>query len=87
MATFSMEIPDADVERVIGAVCAAGGYTPTVVDPETGETTANPQTPDAYAKERVIAFLRSQVVAVEGEAAAQAAREAAVADAHGIDIR
>lgn len=79
MAKFALDIPDDQVDRVVGALCTTGGYQTEVVDPETGDTVANPQTPQEFAKARVAGFIKAAVAAVETEDAANTARDKAQA--------
>ena len=87
MAVFSIEIADADVARVIGAVCANYNRPETVVNPsfddEQEESEANPRTIDnpediyQFANRIVRQFLSDHVTAYE-VAQAKAAASAAV---------
>lgn len=74
MTTFSLDIPENEVERVIDALCLAGGYEEEILG-ENEEMIPNPMTKEQYAKSRVIGFITSVVGAVEHEAAVQVIRE------------
>ncbi len=62
MATITLNIPDAQVARVIDALCARGGY-----DPALGVTKAQ------FAKQSLAAWLKAAVQQVEQQQAHDAA--------------
>lgn len=82
MATFSIELPDDQVQRVTDALCEAYGYQPQVADEETGALVDNPQSQGTFAHLVVANFIRNTVAAVEADHAAQQARDAAAAAVH-----
>ena len=76
MAVFSVNIDDADVARVITAVCGNYGYQPEInnpdwnpslpVDPETNpERIPNPETQSQFANRMTRDYLMSNTVAYE----------------------
>mgnify|MGYP001426612663 FL=1 len=76
MAVFSVNIDDADVGRVISAMCANYGYEPQIdnpnwnpslpVDPETNpQKVANPETQSQFANRMTRDYLMSNTVAYE----------------------
>jgi hypothetical protein len=72
MATFSVDIDDIDVERVLGAICAAYGY-----DPASGIAQ------DVYARSALISYIKGLVVNAD-LAAAQSAALAAIVTPPGV---
>lgn len=66
MATFSIDIDDAEVEHVLGAICSAYGY-----DPASGVPV------DVFARQSLIGYIKGLVIN-QDLAAAQAAALAAI---------
>ena len=90
MASFSIEIPDDQVDRVITAMCANYHYQAQIsnpdfapalemeedYDPSTNpETIDNPETQDAFANRMVREYLQNNTAAYEIQAAKQQARQ------------
>tara|TARA_R100000008_G_scaffold70253_1_gene47813 strand:- start:2428 stop:2709 length:282 start_codon:yes stop_codon:yes gene_type:complete len=76
MATFCVEIPDADIERILTAVCANYNYNAQISDPDSDDPNAtidNPQTTYQFANEQVRKYLIENTVAYEAKQARQAA--------------
>lgn len=79
MATISLDVPDAQEDRIYEAFATAFGYQEQVPDPENaGQMTDNPQTKAEFAKERIASFITGTVGSVEAEAAATTARTDAI---------
>lgn len=75
MATITLNIPDAQLNRVVNGLATLYGYQATV----NGEP--NPQTKAQFAKAQILRFVKESVKAVEANADAEAARTAAVTKA------
>ena len=76
MATFSVEIPDEQVERILTAVCANYNYNAQISDPDSDDPNAtidNPQTTYQFANEQVRKYLIENTVAYEAKLAKQQA--------------
>ncbi len=79
MATFCVEIPDGDVDRILTAICANYNYQATITDPNSDDpsipsaTIDNPQTPYQFANEQVRKYLIENTTAYEAKQARQAA--------------
>jgi DNA-binding LacI/PurR family transcriptional regulator len=73
MATITTNIPDADLQRTLDAICGVYGYSATL---ENG--TSNPETPAKFCKRMVAAHVRGLVIHWESERDANAARAAAI---------
>lgn len=73
--TISLSIPDAQVTRVVNAMCAIGNYQSTLAD-----GSANPQTKAQFAKQMLITYVMNTVKAVEAQAAVDNARTTAISN-------
>ena len=76
MATFAIEIPDEQVERILTALCANYQYDATISDPNSDnpqDTIDNPQTPYQFANEIVRKYLVENTVSYEAKLARQQA--------------
>lgn len=76
MAQLTFTIPDAQMARVIDALCGAYGYRT-----ETSPGVPNPQTRPQFAREQVRNFIASAVRAWEGRQAGESASQQAMAKA------
>ena len=76
MATFCVEIPDGDVDRILTAVCANYNYQAKITDPNADNpntTIDNPQSPYQFANEKVRKYLIENTTSYEAKQARQAA--------------
>jgi hypothetical protein len=76
MATFCVEIPDGDIDRILTAVCANYQYNATISDPASEDpnvTINNPQTPYQFANQQVRKYLIENTTSYEAKQARQAA--------------
>lgn len=64
MATISITIPDASLQRVVDGMCAWHGYSATLPD-----GTPNSQTKGQFVKARIAAFVKESVKNAETAAA------------------
>ena len=71
MATFTFEIPDAIVSRVMDAFGASYGYAATLPD-----GSSNPETLAQFTKRKVISYMREVTIAHERQKAGAAAEKA-----------
>lgn len=79
MATITLDVPDAQEDRIYEAFATAFGYQEEIADPDdAGQTIDNPQSKADFAKERIASFITGTVASVEAEAAATEARVAAI---------
>ncbi len=85
MATITINITDADLPRVITAICGVLNYQPTLTD-MLGRTTPNPETPAQFARRMVVTDVKSYVVTWEGQQAAATAQATAVTTANGVGV-
>jgi hypothetical protein len=77
MASFAIEIADADVETVITALCRMYNYSATIADPDNpGQAIANPETANQFANRMVRNYIRD-VVTADAVNQAQGALDAA----------
>lgn len=76
MASITIDIPDADVDRALAAFCTAHGYT--------GANTRVAKA--AFAKAKIAEFIKTIIVTQEARDAAAAAKTAAEASAQGISV-
>lgn len=72
MAQFTFTVPDAQLARVVDALCGAYGYQPLLPD-----NIPNPQTRQQFAREQVRRFMQAAVVAWEARIAGDDAAEVA----------
>lgn len=73
MAQLVVNIPDNQVNRVVTALCAFGGYTTQVE--QDGVLVPNPQTKAQFARQMVTQFIKTAVTLTEGKAAQAAKQE------------
>ena len=77
MATFCVEIPDGDIDRILTAVCANYNYQARISDPnaidDPSATIDNPQTPYQFANAQVRHYLIENTTSYEAKQARQAA--------------
>lgn len=72
---ITLTIPDAQVSRVINALCIKYGYQDMIIDPNSIDDLKyipNPQTKAQFARQSIINFLRQVTVEVELEEAKKA---------------
>ena len=82
MAQIAIDIPDAQLNRVVDAFATAYGYQVNIPDPANpGSTIPNPQNKRQFAKAQVARYVKEVVKGVEAESAAKMACAAAIADA------
>lgn len=91
MAQITINIPDAQVSRVVNALCAFGGYTTQVE--QDGVLVPNPQTKPQFARAMITEFVKTAVTLTEGKVAQaakqeelKAAQEAIKTDVEALDI-
>lgn len=72
MATITITIADADLNRVVTDMCTFGGYQAEI--PQLiGPPLPNPQTPNQFARQMVVNFVKSCCKTVEVQAASASA--------------
>ena len=73
MATITLTIPDAQINRVVGAFAIAYNYQAILENPD-GTTFPNPETRPQFMRRQIMTFIKNTVQSVEVIAAAEAAR-------------
>lgn len=86
MANLQVTIPDAALQRVLDAFASAYGWSAVIVDAETGQSSANPETKQQFARRKVAEFIKEVVRSQEAQVAAEAARQASIAEANSLNI-
>ena len=81
MASFTLEIPNDVVGRVVDGIAYQHKYQDELTDPDTGDTIPNPETKAAYSKRMLKRWVRENVKAWEATQAAQTAASGAANDA------
>lgn len=79
MATMTITIPDAQLNRVRDAFAAAYGYSATVPDPANpGQTIPNPENKTQFTQRMVRKYMHEVVKGYEATKDAETARQAAI---------
>ena len=74
MAQITINIPAAQVQRVVDAMCSAGGFAPPPIDPPPTDTELR-QLKNEFARQMIIDYVKKTVRREEREAAERAAAE------------
>lgn len=80
MASITLTIPDAQVQRVLNGFALAQGYREFIIQPNQNDFTLlipNPQTKVQFLKAKLLEYVITNVKQAEGSAAALAAKTAA----------
>ena len=77
--SFTLTFPSAQATRILNGYVFQNGYQDTIEDGD-GKSTPNPQTKKAFAKEKLVSYIKENVKAYEANADANTARKAAITD-------
>lgn len=78
MANITIQIPDAQMQRVMDAFTKQFGYQDTIPDPDNlGQTKPNPETKQQFVQKQFRTYIKDVVAGYEGMAANQAASQKA----------
>lgn len=86
MAQVLVTIPDAFAPRILAAFCKNYGYQATIINPESGEPQANPETIFQFVVRQRIKFLKDNVKQAEVPDLAKADRATRISDIDAVNI-